>query len=137
LALEVEFFTQEELRKQFNGLLQSYRSYHQPEPHASDVTAEDREDLENNAKAAEDTFNAAFRDRIGENEGFRLDGAEALETLMTWVASIGLPVVEGINIVPRTKFSNTETFSQHLMELTSEPVEPTEPSKWPFIRKIR
>lgn len=137
MALEVEYFTQEELREQFTGLLQSYRSHHQPEPNAAGVTAEDREDLQNNANAASHTFNAAFRDRIGENEGLRLDDAEALETLMTWAASTGLPVVEGTNMLPRTEFSDPETFSQRLMELTSEPVEPTEPSKWPFIRKIR
>ncbi|EXJ72753.1 uncharacterized protein A1O5_03900 [Cladophialophora psammophila CBS 110553] len=138
-ALEVEYFTQEEIREQFTELLQSYRSHHLHE-HDDDtsMTADDCGDLQEKAKAAKDTFRAAFRNHLTQNERFLLDDPEehVLQTLLTWAVSTGLPVVGGTNMVPRTEFARAEVFSNHLMGLTSEPADASEPSKWPFIRKI-
>jgi len=138
-ALEVEYFTLEELREQFSELLQSYRTHHLNESQNTNITADDRRDMHDKAKAAEDTFQAAFRDRLEQDERFLLDNPQenVLQTLLTWAASTGLPVMEGTSMLPRVEFASADMFSDHLMELTSEPVRPSEPSKWPFIRKIR
>ncbi|OCT52141.1 hypothetical protein CLCR_07998 [Cladophialophora carrionii] len=96
-ALEVEYFTQEELRKQFTELLQSYRTHHLHDD--TNMMADDRTDLQKKSR--------------------------------------GLPVMDGTNMVPRTEFASADIFSDHLMGLTSEPADASEPSKWPFIRKIR
>lgn len=138
-ALEVEYFTLEELREQFSELLQSYRIHHLHETQDTGMTADDRRDLHDKAKAAEDTFQAAFRDHLEQDERFLLDNPQenVLQTLLTWATSTGLPVVEGTSMLPRVEFARADMFSDHLMELTSEPVRPSEPSKWPFIRKIR
>jgi hypothetical protein len=137
LALEVEYFTQEELRKQFTELLQAYRTHHLHDD--TSMMADDRTDLQKKAEVARDTFHAAFRNHLRQNEQFLLDNQEGdvLQTLLTWAMDTGLPVVEGTNMVPRTEFASADIFSDHLMGLTSEPANASEPSKWPFIRKIR
>lgn len=113
--------------------------HHFYESNDTSMTAEEHTDLEDKAKVAADTFRAAFRSNIAENERFLLGISEehVLQTLLTWATSTGLPAVEGTTMVPRTEFALADVFSDHLMGLTSEPADPSEPSKWPFIRKIR
>ncbi|KIW96149.1 uncharacterized protein Z519_03216 [Cladophialophora bantiana CBS 173.52] len=137
-ALEVEYFTREEIRERFTELLRSYRSHHLHEHDDTRTTADHRGALQENAKAAKDTFCAAFGNYLAQNERFLLDYPEenVLQTLQTWAVSTGFPVGE-TNTAPRIEFARAEDCSNHLMELTSEPVDATEPSKWPFIRKIR
>ncbi|KIX08785.1 uncharacterized protein Z518_03442 [Rhinocladiella mackenziei CBS 650.93] len=142
-ALEIEYFTLDELREQLTELLQSYRHYHLREPDDNRMTADERHELEEKAKtaqAAQDTFRAAFRDHLAHSDRFLLDEPEenVVQTLLTWAMSSGLPLTKGPGGNPRKEvFDDARKCSDHLMGLTSEPISPNEPSKWPFIRKIK
>jgi hypothetical protein len=133
----VEYFTMGEIKDQLAELLQSYRQYHL---HGGDMSEDDRKDFEEKAKVAQDTFRAAFRSYLIENEQFLLDWPEAaaLETLLTWTRESGPPLMEGSDGIQRREVVvNVEQCSTRLMELTSEPSSIREPSVWPFIRKIK
>jgi hypothetical protein len=131
----VEYFTMDEIKDQLVELLQSYRQYH-----LHDMSEDERKDFEEKAKVAQDTFRAAFRNHLIQNEQFLLDGPEetVLETLLTWTRESGSPLMEGAGSIPRREIvADAEQCSRHLMELTSEPNSIREPSVWPFIRKIK
>ncbi|OAP58566.1 hypothetical protein AYL99_07656 [Fonsecaea erecta] len=133
-AIEVEYFTLDELQDQLTELLQAYRHYHLPESN------EKQSDLEEKAKVAEDTFRAAFRSHRTYNEEFLLDNPEAtvLQTLLTWARNSGLPLRDTPGAGPEIEFFNeAEQCSDRLVEITSEPNSSNEASAWPFIRKIK
>jgi hypothetical protein len=139
-ALEIEYFTVEDLRGQFTELLQSYRHYHLHVLRDDQVQGDERTDIEEKAKVAQDTFHAAFRQRLAQNEQFLLDRSEGavLETLLNWARESGLPLMEtsGTDLKEEI-FDNASDCSDRLAELTSEPNSPYEISAWPFIRKIK
>ncbi len=130
----------DDLRWQFIELLQSYRHYHLRAVKDDEVRREDLRDIEEKAKVAQDTFYAAFRNRLAQNEQLLLDSPEitVLETLVTWARNSGLPLKEVADTeLKRETFESASDCSDRLAELTSEPNSPSETSAWPFIRKIR
>lgn len=140
----------DELESQFIGLLQPYRQYHLHALNDDSVDRNkrdgdegdggERRDLEEQAKVAEDTFLAAFRNHLAQNKKFLLDSPEAtvLQTLLTWARNSGLPLVERTGTNPeRESFYDASRCSDRLTELTSEPHSLNEFSAWPFIRKIK
>jgi hypothetical protein len=136
----MEYFTLDELQGQFIELLQSYRHYHLRALHDDDMPGEERRDLEEKAKVAQDTFLAAFRNRLAQNERFLLDSPEAtvVQTLLTWARNSGLPLTERAGTDPeREIFNDASRCSDRLTVLTSEPNSLNEVSAWPFIRKIK
>ena len=136
----MEYFTLDDLQSQFIELLQSYRHYHLRALHDDDMTGDELRDLEEKAKVAQDTFLAAFRDHMAQNDQFLLDSPEAtvVQTLLTWARNSGLPLMERAGTDPeREIFNDASRCSDRLTELTSEPNSPNEVSAWPFIRKIK
>ncbi|KEF63679.1 uncharacterized protein A1O9_01657 [Exophiala aquamarina CBS 119918] len=136
----MEYFTLDQLRGQFTELLQSYRQYHLRSLHDDGMLEDERRDLEDKAKVAQDTFHAAFRNHLAQNEQFLLDNSEAtvLQTMLTWARNSGLPLTESDSAdLQREIFSDASSCSDRLTELTSEPNSLDEFSVWPFIQKIK
>ena len=75
----------DELREQLTGMLQSYRHYHLHSDEMED--AAERQDTEDSANLARDTFRAMFRGRLTD-EAFLINRPEqdVLETLFQWAA---------------------------------------------------
>jgi hypothetical protein len=138
-ALEVEYFTQEELREQFLDHLQSYRNYHSLEPSDIETLADDREVLKIRSDLARDTLWAAFRTQLEQDERFLLENTleDALLTLLTWAKSTGMPAADKTQMTTRSEFPDHRSCTEHLAMLTSDPTDTDEPAKWPLIRKIK
>lgn len=136
-AIEVEYFAIEDIQDHFIDLLKSYRMFHF---HGEQMENYERKDFEKKANLAQDTFQAAFRNRLGQNEQFLLDPSEqtVLETLRRWTReSIRMLVGRAEGVEGRDILADAQQCSNRLLELTSEPTSIIEPSVWPFIRKIR
>jgi len=139
-AIEPEYFTVDDVKDQFSELLQSYRLYHMLRHDPSDEAKAQQKALEDKAKLAQDTFQAAFRNRSMQNEKFLLDGPEGtvVETMLTWARESCQPLMERTDSIEnRNVIADAEQCSRQLMELTSEPASTNEPSVWPFIRKVK
>ncbi|KIY02880.1 uncharacterized protein Z520_01345 [Fonsecaea multimorphosa CBS 102226] len=139
-AIEIEYFTLDELRDQLTELLQSYRHYYLRPAQENDKPEGEQNDLEKRAEVAQDTFQAAFCNHLAHNERFLLDNSEAtvLRTLLTWTRATGLPIRETPGAGPEREFFNeANQCSDRLIKLTSESTSPNEASIWPFIRKIK
>ncbi|KAF5668081.1 hypothetical protein FHETE_5347 [Fusarium heterosporum] len=129
LDLHVNLFSVEELRDQLAKLLQAYRNFellHEAE------TPGERQEMEDNAKVARDTFRAMFRGRM--NEAFLVTSSydEVLSQLTQW-ASEAMPSplsTRYIGLSPRA-------CSDTLMRLSSEPASRESPAIWPYIRSLR
>ncbi|KAF4626102.1 hypothetical protein G7Y89_g12058 [Cudoniella acicularis] len=129
-AIDVEWFSLDDIAAQLTELLQSYRHYHL---HSAEMERQEREDLEDRANVARDTFRAMFRGRLG-NEQFLMQSPEAavMQTLQSWAAEFGTSSAGG-----RETQRTIEDCSALLMRLTSEENSTQEPAKWPYIRKIK
>jgi hypothetical protein len=129
----VDYFTLEEVKKQFEDLLQAYREYKSLTPR-SDITAEERENLKKKADLASSTFTSSFRDRLAQNPRILLSSPfdRTLNTMMDWASQI-LPRQGNM----QTSFALIEQCSSRLNQLTSETDDAARTSVWPFIRKIR
>ncbi|OAL35776.1 hypothetical protein AYO20_04926 [Fonsecaea nubica] len=137
-AIEMEYFTLDEISSQLTELLQSYR--HFPLRTGQDAQDEQWKDLREKAEVAEHTFQAAFRDHLVDNVQLLKEGSEetVLQKLLTWTRNSGLPLGERPGASPKTEvFNEAGQCSDRLIELTSEPNSPNQPSTWPFIRKIK
>ncbi|KIW75046.1 hypothetical protein Z517_11817 [Fonsecaea pedrosoi CBS 271.37] len=137
-AIEMEYFTLDEISSQLTELLQSYRHFHLRT--GEDAQDEQSKDLREKAEVAEHTFQAAFRDHLVDNVQLLKEGSEetVLQKLLTWTRNSGLPLGDRPGASPKREvFNEASQCSDRLIELTSEPNSPNQPSTWPFIRKIK
>ena len=125
----MEWFSRDETETQLTELLKAYRSYHL---RGADVDERELGDLKKLAEVARDTFRAMFRGRLGDEE-FLLQWSESrvMRTFRSWVAEADY------SPTGRQTFSSLEDCSAHLMPLTSDQNRTEEPSKWPYIRKVK
>ncbi|KAF5644498.1 hypothetical protein F52700_2498 [Fusarium sp. NRRL 52700] len=130
LDIRVNLFSMEELQDQLGRLLQVYRTF---ELHQDEITdAAERQDMEKNAKVAEDTFRAMFRGRLTD-EAFliRESYEDVLDRLTSWAADArpsSMTLYTGLS---------PQACSNTLMELSSEPASRDSPATWPYIRSIK
>lgn len=143
-ALEVEYFSRDELREQFSDLLKSYRQYNLRDLQDDSMSLTERNSLKDKAKVAQDTFYSAFRNHLSLNENGLLpallegDERQACQRLLRWTEQSSLPLAgETNNLSRREVFTDSIRCSSRLMELTSEPHSPQAASVWPFIQKIK
>lgn len=126
-VINVEEFTDEELRQQFTEMVANYRHNHL---HLEEIEIrEDRRGSERLAKLARDTFSVMFRGRF--NTALLTSGQESgvVETLLSWARER--------NPLARQSIANTpEECSAQLTQLTSEEASPQGPAIWPYIKKI-
>lgn len=126
---EVELFTTDEIMSQITDLLQAYRHFHF---HRDEMDRDEIKDFEHRANVALDTFQAMFRDRLG-NSRILLDreGDFVLTTLQAWASELTPSSHRGRRVA-----SSLAECSALLMKLTSEH-DSQEPAIWPYISKIR
>lgn len=131
--LHVDYFTPEELRSQFQYLLQAYRAYKSLNP-GSDITAEERESLKKKADLASSTFTSSFRTQLAQNTRLLLSLPfhHALDTMLSWASHLISQKGQ-----KRMSFSSIKHCSSRLNQLTSEIDDATHTNVWPFIRKLR
>ena len=126
----MEWFSEDEIATQLSELLESYRHFQLHEP---DMNPQEREDLEDRANLARDTFQAMFRGRLGDEQFLTLSSKSAvMETFKSWVADSGISSTSG-----QEEQESIEECSKLLLQLTSEESSNQQPAKWPFIRKIK
>lgn len=141
--INVEYFSREDLRTQFEEFLHLYRNHRDlsATPQNGNDRADDpheREDLQRRNELATSTFQAAFPAHFtGDSEVFQsLPISEALDTLMDWVSTILPREAQGQPSGTQDFFDNIGQYSNRLKVLTSENEAPQR-NLWPFIRKIR
>ena len=129
-AVEIEWFSMEELTSQITELLRSYRHYHL---HHIDMDSNEKKDFEERANLAQDTFRAMFRGRL-DNDKFLIDEPEdsALGTLRSWLQATDHSSIGGREV--RLTLSDCSAF---LMRLTSEQTSARESAVWPYVRKVK
>lgn len=127
----VDMFTMDEVEAQLTDLLQAYRHFHH---HRDEMDRDERQDFQDRANVALDTFRAMFRSRLAD-EKFLVDWDEdsVMETLRSWAKVVATSSNAGRNLVA----SSLAECSALLMKLTSESASSKEPAMWPYIRKIR
>lgn len=127
-VIDVELFSLDELEQQVAELLDSYRHFHL---HADRMTDEnERENAEEAANLARDTFLAMFRGRLESEQFLRRGSTSAvLSTLQSWVEELRPSAIAGRT----TEADCTDLLSR----LTSEQMASREPAVWPFIRVIK
>lgn len=125
----MEWFSIDQTNAQLTELLQAYRGYHSL---GTGIDENELNDLKDRSKVAQDTFQAMFRGRLGD-EGFLTQWSEAdvLRTLRSWVTRAGH------SSFGRQSYNSLEDCSTQLMHLTSEQIGNAEPAKWPYIRKVK
>lgn len=126
----MEWFSEGDIATQLSELLQSYRHFHL---HGPDFDPGEREDLEDRANLARDTFRAMFRGLLRDEQFLTLSPeSDVMETLNSWVAESGISSAND-----REEKQSIDECSRLLMQLTSEESSDQQPAKWPFIRKIK
>ncbi|KAH6642927.1 hypothetical protein C7974DRAFT_301862 [Boeremia exigua] len=140
--IHVDYFTLDELRRQFEELLRAYRDYEElPETAKSKGGNKEAQSvnkvLEKKANLATQTFSAIFKAKLG-NEPTVL-------STMVFERAINLMVGWAEDLLPRTNdqesFNTDEQCSSRLRELTSESdaraTNGATQNQWPLIRKLR
>ena len=120
----------DEISDQISSLLGSYRHFYFNQ---DEMEPAEKEDMEEIAKRARDTFRSMFCDRM-EDERFLVQDSEAkvLRSLISWAAD-----ARPSEIRSRESGLSPSSCSTRLMELSSEPASTRHPAKWPFIRKMK
>ncbi|KFA48769.1 hypothetical protein S40293_01516 [Stachybotrys chartarum IBT 40293] len=129
--VDAELFSESELQTQLRTMLKAYRYYHS---HMSELEGEEKRDCEAKSKLAEDTFRTMFRDRLASDKGLLLDRSlkSTLATLMLWALDSRPTSFRGEKVC-----HTSQECSDLLQSLTSESSSKTEPTFWPYIRKIK
>ncbi|KAL0931975.1 Nuclear GTPase SLIP-GC 3 [Colletotrichum truncatum] len=126
----VELFSVDDLVKQAEDLLKSYRHYHL---NSDEMEGNELSDFKEQAQVALDTFRAMFRGRYDDEEFLTEDRLKvALRTLKSRVVELRPSEIEG-----RQVDTNLQDCSTRLMRLTSEVASSREPALWPYIKKIK
>jgi hypothetical protein len=134
--IEVEYFGEAEFRDQLSELLQAYRLY----KHCVATGAEIESGVEAKHNLAKDTFHAAFRRELRDNEQFLVQWTEenVLHCLLTWTQELCPPLMQAsAGQSQRYTTASAEDCSEKLMQLTSALNQAGESAVWPFIKKIR
>lgn len=136
----MEFFTEDELKKQIEELLQAYKEFNYTRGQ-EDRKSEDQESsdeiLKKKADIATQTFEAVFSEKLALRPYVlsSLDFEHAVRTMIEWVLEI-LPPTE-----VRETHATLETCSARLGELTSDrkdhSMNGSSQIPWPLIRKLR
>jgi hypothetical protein len=122
-TVDVEMFSGDELREQLTELLGSYRAFHSRPADESD----------DKAQIAIDTFRSMFRGKLNDEEWIITEDEETvLNQFRRWAG-------EARRLYPpcRQIAQTLEECSAILVPLSSEPNDPSRPSIWPYIRKIK
>ena len=127
-TINVEEFSNDELRHQFTEMVGNYHHHHFQS--AQIENDEDRRHWEDLAKLAHDTFGAMFRGRFNTELLTSRQQNEVVETLLGWAR-------ERNPVAGRSIVNTPEDCSMRLMHLTSEEASPQGPAAWPYIKKIR
>ncbi|CEJ81031.1 hypothetical protein VHEMI01183 [[Torrubiella] hemipterigena] len=116
---------------QLSDLLQSYRQFQSRSYDESSEAA--RQDCENRAKMAADTFQAMFGERL-ENDAFLVEHTpeDILQTFQTWINEI-----RPVRLLNRMEIGTLEECSNALVHLASDKTAGKEPPVWPYLRKIK
>jgi hypothetical protein len=129
-TVNIETFSQDELRKQLADMVHYYRHYYL---HSADMPKEERRDSEKQAHLARDYFSAMFRGRFdpsllqsGESED------QMVETLLAWTQEFG-----PANMNRSETANSAGECTARLTYLTSEDRSAQGPAVWPYIKKIR
>ncbi|KAH8648902.1 hypothetical protein BGZ60DRAFT_422535 [Tricladium varicosporioides] len=124
-AIEVQWFSMDEITAQLTELLQSYRRYH--------LDPEGSIDFKDQAGVAQDTIQEMFRGHF-ENELFltQLPEKTVLETLRLWAREIVPPSADHREI-----HTSLEDCGNRLQQLTAEKYSTQGPAKWPYISKVK
>jgi hypothetical protein len=126
-SINVEEFSNDELRHQFTEMVGNYRHHHF---HSAEIEHWDRQHWADLAKLARDTFSVMFRGRFQTAMLTSDQQNEVVETLLSWARER--------NAATRQSNANTaEECATRLMCLTSEEASPQGPAAWPYIKKIR
>ncbi|KAM0339302.1 hypothetical protein ACHAPU_010981 [Fusarium lateritium] len=125
LDLHVNLFSVEELREQLAKLLKAYRNFELLQNEADP----ERQEMEDNAKVARDTFSAMFRGRL--DETFLVQNYDEVLAQLTQWASDAMPL--------STRYTglSPQACSDTLMRLSSEPESRESPAIWPYIRSLK
>jgi len=127
-AINVEEFSNDELRHQFTEMVGNYRHHHF---HSAEIEMDgDRRHWEDLAKLARDTFSVMFRGRFSTALLTSEQQNEVVETLLSWAR-------ERNPVATQSIAHTAEECSARLMRLTSEEASPQGPAAWPYIKKIR
>lgn len=122
-----------EIMERITELLRFYRDankYRDDE----DIAQNEKNDLEEKAKLARDTFQAMFQGRL-KSEKFLIDESEesVLQILRSWVEiHINISAIGGREV--RTTSSDCAVL---LRQLTSKQLSDREPAIWPYVRSIK
>lgn len=121
--IDVEMFSEAELCEQLDELLRSYRAF------KSGVGGESKE----KAELAMDTFKSMFHGKL-EDDGWVLEEDEGvvLDRFKTWATQARDLVSPGRQVA-----QTLQECSSLLMPLSSDPVDPSQPPVWPYVRKIK
>lgn len=131
----VDYFSEAEIRGQFQELLEGYLRYHNRDP--SDP-GDGGDGFKEHAKLAQDTINAAFGSRFQWSEVLNTPLETVVDKLLDWTKQLHSPLRDGgISTQRCYKRSNPELCSEKLMDLTASEHSKHKGAVWPFIRKIR
>jgi GTPase SAR1 family protein len=141
-VIHVDYFTLDELKKQFEELLNAYREHRSPQSNSRDNTGRDENNTDRTrsqekANLAEETFKASFGERLRQDDPIlsTVPFERAVETMVEWASQL-LPQEIG-----QESFSTMEECSSRLRALVSESDSPLADgqsrARWPFIRKMR
>jgi hypothetical protein len=138
-VIDIEYFTIQELRAQYEQLLRDYREF-QSSVHAENVDEDERAHLKRRADLATNTFMASFGDRVKHTPGVldALPVADSTNIMVEWLNQI-LPfqVVQEQSRFTQETFPDKAECASRLQILTSEIAEPGYSCLWPFIKKLR
>ncbi|KAF2266375.1 hypothetical protein CC78DRAFT_459505 [Lojkania enalia] len=136
-VVHIDFFTREDLRRQFEELLRAFREHESS--HGVEMTVEEREDLRRRSDLANNTFSASFTNRLMERPTMLLRAPfeEAISTMLTWTTEILSRSGREHDAQRQEVFDDISQCSIRLKELTSETGDRGQTSLWPFIRKLK
>ena len=139
-VIQIDYFSIQQLKLQFEELLQAYRSFHLGRAGTTREERDEREELKKRADLAKHTFKASFGSRFSEDDGMLLT--------RSFTDMIGIMVRWAEEMLPRQQedrglatefesFNSANECSTRLGALTSEVETGRGQSLWPFIRKLR
>lgn len=131
--IEVEYFTEGELKSYFEELLVAWRvRLSLPAGHLFD----DCDDFEKKAGAAFGTFYAMFGTHLCQKPGI-LSSETAIDDLMRWTSEMLSCHKNNAANHPVQKFKDEKSFSETLSKLTTGATDTGHDSLWPFVRKLK
>lgn len=121
--VDIEMFSEAELCEQLDELLSSYRAF------KSGAGGESKE----KAELAMDTFKSMFHGKLEDEEWvLKEDEGVVLNRFKTWATEARDLVSSGRQVA-----QTLQECSSLLMPLSSDPVDPSQPPVWPYVRKIK